>query len=1205
MNFDLPKEEEKILKFWEEEKIFEKTLKKREKNKPFVFYEGPPTANGRPGIHHVLTRVFKDIICRFKTMEGFYVERKAGWDTHGLPVELQVEKETGIKSKKDIEKYGIGKFNQKCKKSVWKYKKEWENLTKRIGFWLDMERPYITYDAGYIETLFSIIKKFYEKGLLYEDKKIVPWCPRCQTALSSHEVAQGYKKIKEKSIYVKFKLKQTTNDKRQTTDKSCKLLVDGCQSVYLLAWTTTPWTLPGNVALAVNPEIDYILVKEKDKKENYIFAKERLEKIFKNQPYKIIKEFKGKDLIGLKYKPLYPTSNIQYLKSNICRIIAGDFVSTEEGTGVVHIAPTFGVDDFKAGKENKLLIMPSTVFVQENGKMGPGIIGEGKFVKDADPLIVEDLKKRNLLFLEEMYEHDYPFCWRCKSPLLYYLHPSWFVGVSKIREKLIKNNKKINWMPSYLKQGRFGKFLEEARDWNFSRERYWGTPLPVWRCQKCGKIEVMGSRDDFKKQKFSNNHYFVLRHGLAENNVKGIVSDDPQKHPLTRLGKKQAKKAAEKLKKEKIDLILSSDILRCRETAEIVGEESSIKPQFFEELREIKMGVFNGHSIFEYRKFFYEKGEKFYKNYKEGVKERKFYKKPKGGETWQELKMRMYKFLKEIDKKHKNKNILIVSHGDPLVCLQIANEGILDKEEYEKTKLIKKKVSEGEFFELKFNLLSYDNEGNLDFHRPYIDEVKFFCNKCGGKMERVEEVVDCWFDSGSMPFAQAHWPFTCAQNKRLKPPKLFPSDFICEAIDQTRGWFYTLLAVSTLLGFNSPYKNVISVGHVLDKKGEKMSKSKGNVVNPEEVIEKYGVDTLRWYFYTINQPGDSKLFDERDVKKNFNKFILTFYNSYTFYKTYAKPRKTLRETTQDNIGVNRRTGRRQSASTLLDKWIISRLQDLIKEVRESLDKFDIVFAAREIEKFTLDDLSNWYIRRSRSRFQKPKNKEELKESSNTLEFVLLELSKLCAPFVPFLSEEIYQNLSPKRYTLNVKESVHLENFPEPKKNLINKDLEEKMREIREIVATGLAKRKEEGIKVRQPLNNLQLTTYNLQLDQELINLIKDELNVKEVKIEEKKGEMKVELDTEITPKLKEEGITREIIRTLQGMRKSGGLKKEDKIKIFFDFPEGLAEITERNKEPIKKDTIAAQIIEKKKESCLIEKEFKLDNQKVWLGIKKV
>jgi len=1186
MYFNFSKKEEKILKFWEDHQIFKKSLEKNKKRQAFVFYEGPPTANGRPGIHHILVRSFKDAICRLKTMEGFYVQRRAGWDTHGLPVEIEVEKEIGIKSKKDIEKYGIDRFNQKCKRSVWKYKEEWESLTRRIGFWLDMKNPYITYAPEYIETLFLIIKKFYEKGLLYEDKKIVPWCPRCQTSLSSHEVAQGYKKIKEPAIYVKFELLDSKKFKIQ----------DLKTKIYLLIWTTTPWTLPSNIALAVNPESDYVLVESRpseieEEKERYILAQARLNQVFSGRKYKILKEFKGKELEELHYRPLYPLDPYSYQLNNRCyKVLSGDFVSLEEGTGIVHIAPAFGEDDFNLIKKKKIISTEKIpVTVNKDGTIKKGIIGEGKFVKEADPVIIEDLRRRNFLFKEELYEHEYPFCWRCKTPLLYYLYPCWFVKVSKVKKDLIENNEKINWIPSYLKHGRFGNFLNQVKDWNFSRERYWGTPLPVWRCEKCGKIKVIGSREDLRKQKFSNNRYFLLRHGLAENNVKGIVSDDPDKYPLTALGRLQAKRVAKKLKKEGIDVILSSDISRCKQTAEIIGKELNIKPQFFNQLREIKLGVFNGHSIFEYRKFFHEKGERFYGFYRKGVRQRKFYKKPEGGETWQELKMRMYNFLKEIDKKYQNKKILIISHEDPLVCLQIANQGILNQE-YENTKLIRKKISPGKYFEIKLNIFPYDNSGQLDFHRPYIDEIEFFCPKCQGKMRRVKQVVDCWFDSGAMPIAQNPKDWILKNDKLQIPKSGFPADFICEAVDQTRGWFYTLLAVSTLLGFGPPYKNVISLGLVLDEKGEKMSKSRGNVVDPWKIIEKYGSDALRWYFYTINQPGEPKLFNERDIKRSFNVFILTLYNCFVFYQTYAFNQKSITS--------------KPKAVHLLDRWILSRLESLILQVRTSLKDFDIVSSARAIEKFTLNELSNWYIRRSRSRFQmKSKQKtrkkvKDLKEASQTLGFVLMELSKLCAPFVPFLSETIYQGLTREKG-----KSVHLESFPKPKEDLIDKELEEKMGKVREIVKMGLSERKKAGIKVRQPLREAELTTY-IPLEEQLINLIKEELNVKKIKIKEGK-ELRVKLDTTITPELKREGILREVIRVVQEMRKDGKLTKEDKIEIFFDFPKELAEIIKQNKNLIKEETFACELSERKKPPYLVEREFKLDNQRCLVAIKHI
>ena len=1154
MNFNLPEEEEKILKFWKKNKIFEKSLEKNKKSQAFVFYEGPPTANGRPGIHHLLSRSFKDIICRFKTMEGFYVKRKAGWDTHGLPVELQVEKDTGIKSKKDIEKYGIEKFNEKCRKSVWNYKKEWEELTERIGYWLDMENPYITYDAEYIEILFGIIKKFYKKGLLYEDRKIVPWCLRCQTSLSSHEVSQGYKKVKENSIYIKFKIKPDQKIKGKEI----------LENTYFLAWTTTPWTLPGNVALAINTEIDYVLVKNKEKNEKYILAKERITKTLDCENFEIVNEFKGKEIINLKYYPVFdlnPSNKPGYVelwthKDSIFRLVSGDFVSTQDGTGIVHIAPAFGEDDFRVGKENNL---PAPLTVTEDGKMSPGVIGEGKFIKDADKLIIEDLKKRNLLFLDKIHEHDYPFCWRCSSPLIYYLHYSWFVEVSKIRKKLTENNKQVNWFPSYLKDGRFGKFLEEARDWNFSRERYWGTPLPVWKCQSCNHIEVIGSKKDILSQKFSNNNYFILRHGLAETNVKKIISASTTEYHLTKQGKEKIKQSADSLSEKNIDIIFSSDVLRTRETAEIVSKRLNIKPQFSEKLREINLGIWEGKSFLEFQ-------NKFLK-----PKTRLFKESPEGGETWGQCKMRMYKFLEEIDKKYSGKNILIISHGDPLWLLEGAIKGESNKELFTKTEVESGYIDKAEFRKIDFKKFPYDGKGELDFHRPYIDEIEFSCKKCGSKMIREKEVVDCWFDSGAMPFASK---------------ADFPADYICEAIDQTRGWFYTLLAVSTLLENKSPYRNVISLGHILDKKGKKMSKSKGNVVDPWEMIKKYGSDTIRWHLYTMNRPGDSKRFDENDLKKKLNRFILTFWNCYSFWDTYKISIETKIEDSETKIKPKK----------LLDKWIVSRLQALSYKTKTFLDNFDIVSAAREIEKFTIDDLSNWYIRRSRARFQKPKDKEDLSEASFVLGFVISELSKLSASFIPFLSEIIFKGIFPNET------SVHIKSFPEYNKNIEDKKLEIAMEKVREIIAIGLAKRKEAKIKVRQPLASLKIKNLNFNFSDEMADLAKDELNVKEIKKEKGNGKIEIEFDLKITKELKEEGNLREIIRIIQGLRKTGKLTKSDKIDIFYNSSDSLSKFIEKNKKIIESKVIASKIFKENNDNCLKQKETEISGESFWIGI---
>jgi len=1165
MELNFPKIEKKILKYWKENKTFEKSVKQRAKTRDFVFYEGPPTANAKAGIHHVLARVYKDIVCRYKVMRGFKVLRKAGWDTHGLPVELEIEKKLGLKSKKGIEKYGIAKFNQQCKKAVWVYKRDWEKITERIGFWLDMENPYITYQPDYIETVWWIIKQISKKGLIYQDYKVVPYCPRCGTSLSSHEVALGYKKIKEPAVYTKFKIKDLR-----------------FKNAYLLIWTTTPWTLPGNVAVAVNPNFIYVLLKTGD--ESLILAKERVKSC--KIEGKIIKEFKGKELLGLKYELLYKTQDIKSDIQDAYKVISGDFVSLEEGTGLVHVAPAFGEEDMEAIKTQnsklktqKLPEFPILLNVDEEGKYKKEIKNwAGLFVKDADPLIIEDLKKRNLLFEEEIYEHDYPFCWRCSSPLLYYAKQSWFINMQKVKKDLIKNNQKINWIPAHLKKGRFGEWLREIKDWAFSRERYWGTPLPIWQCKKCGHREIIGSKKDLIKQKFTANQYFILRHAESLRNIQDVISCWPEKFrcPITPKGKKQIKRVAKKLKKKKIDLIFSSDLLRTRQTTEIVAKEIGIKPKFDKRLREINMGIFNGKSVKEAGKFWSRKGETplehYLKRFKIGVP---------GGENYMDVKKRMYQFLEEINQKYQNKNILIVSHEAPISILEGAVKGFSPLE------IIKyrlgSQIQTGEYRKLDFKSWSYNQKGELDFHRPYIDKVKFYCPKCGNLMERVPEVIDCWFDSGSMPLAQYHYPF---ENKKLIDNReQFPADYISEAVDQTRGWFYTLLAISTLLKKGPAYKNVVSLGHILDEKGEKMSKSKGNAVDPREIIEKYGSDSLRWYFFTVNQPGDSKLFSEKEVEGCLKRFIMTLWNSFLFSQTYGQrfPRSYKLLT---------------ATKPILDRWIISKLNELIQEVTKNLDKYNITSAARTIENFVIEDLSQWYIRRSRKRFQRPRNRKELQDASDTLNYVLLTLTKLTAPFIPFLSEQLYQRC----LTSNTKQSVHLENWPEINRKLINKKLTQKIEKIREIIKLALAKRARAGIKVRQPLNELQIPDYKLRNKPELLDLIREEINVKKITF----GKT-LKLDTKITPELKKEGMIREVIRQIQEMRKTAGLKPRHRILVQYFGSVELNKALEKNKKIILKEIKAKDFIlrPKLKKVFLVEREVKVDQQKLWLAIKKI
>ena len=1143
MNLHFPKIEKKILRFWKENRVFEKSIKQRKRAPNFVFYEGPPTANARPGLHNVLARVFKDIICRYKTMRGFKVLRKAGWDTHGLPVELEIEKKLGLKSKKDIEKYGIAKFNKKCQESVWQYKRNWEKLTERIAFWLAMENPYITYQPDYIETVWWILKQIYQKGLLYQDYKVVPYCCRCGTSLSSHEVALGYEKIKEPAIYVKF-----------------PVLNPEFKNTSLLVWTTTPWTLPGNVAIAVNE--DFIYAKIKTGQEYLILAKERIKAI--NLQGEIVKEFKGKDLVGLRYQPLY-TFDEEVVK-RAYRLIPADFVSLEEGTGLVHIAPAFGEEDMEVGKKNNL---PILLTVDEEGKFKLEVEKWARmFVKEADPEISEDLKNRNLLFKEELYEHDYPFCWRCSSPLLYYAKKSWFVKMTKVKKDLIRNSQKINWTPCHLKEGRFGEWLREIKDWALTRERYWGTPFPVWQCKKCGKLEVIGSLKELLIQKFSTNNYYLFRHGHSLRQIKKVASCWPEKIPcpLTEEGKDEVMATAKKLKKKKIDLIFSSDLLRTKETAEIIAKETGAKIIFDKRLREVNVGIFNGED------------PKLAWNYIKKSKKPLIAKVPRG-ESLILLKKRMVNFLQDINKRYQNKNILIVSHELPLTIIEgtlNANslEEILELRRKKKIKVIKT----GELRKIEFKNLPLNKKTELDFHRPYIDEVKFYCQKCNTLMERVPEVIDCWFDSGAMPFAQYHYPF---ENKNLIDKKnQFPADYISEGVDQTRGWFYTLLAISTLLRKGPAYKNVISVGHVLDEKGEKMSKSKRNVVDPWYIVEKYGADATRWYFYTVNQPGDSKLFSEKDVEQALKKFILTFWNSFAFYRTYQEGLRLKTQSVEPQLATK----------NLLDRWILSRLQDVIQKTTKLLDKYDVTAAARAIESFVINDLSLWYIRRSRKRFE---------EAAPVLAFVLQTISKLTAPFIPFLSEKIYQNYAAGEY------SVHLEDWPRVNKKLINKNLEGKMEKIREMAALALAARAKAKIKVRQPLARLKIKELRLKLETELLDLIKEEVNVKEI-VFDPKIKKEVELDTEITSELKEEGFVREVIRQIQEMRKIAGLKPKDKISVNYFGPDELNKILEKNKKFILKEGKIKNLVlkGKEKEVFAAEKEVTVDQQKLWLAIKK-
>ncbi len=1078
------------MNFWEKNKVFEKSVNKRKGKKPFIFYEGPPTANNVPHMGHFETRVFKDVVLRYKTMQGFFALRRAGWDTHGLPVEVEVEKTLGLKNKKDIERYGIAAFNKKCRESVWKYKELWERMTYRMGFWIDMSRPYITYENSYIESLWGIIKKFADKNLLYEDYKVMHWCTRCGTALSSHEVAQGYEKVKEDSIYIKLKSKKDPNS-------------------YFLAWTTTPWTLPGNVALAVNPKIQYVIAKVGG--EHFVLAESRLN-ILEN--YEIERKISGADLIGREYEVLYSAKGTY-------KIVTGDFVSAEEGTGIVHIAPAFGEDDFRLSKKFNLPVLVTT---DERGLMQtPGKPWDGEWFKKADKMIVEDLKSRGLLFKTELYEHDYPFCWRCKTPLMYFARKSWWVDVNKVRKNLMANNRSINWRPEHIKEGRMGEWLKEEKNWAFSRERYWGTPLPVWRCEICKKWEAIGSIEELKKRaQNSGNRYILMRHGQSENNVKNILNSDLSKnhYHLTEKGRKQVEVGAKLILKRKIkpDLIFTSPFLRAEETANLIGKVLGIGEQNIKidpRLSEDNMGIFSDGNIEEYNSYFTSFSEKFSKT-------------PPGGENLIMSKNRMWSAISELESKYQNKTILIVSHEDPLWMLWTAVGGHSNEEAIAE-RMRRKNVfnvflKNAGFEELNFSTLPRDENLVLDLHKPFIDEIKLKC-QCGGQMRRVPEVADAWFDSGAMPFASG---------------VSLPADYITEGVDQTRGWFYTLLAVATLLGKSAPYKNIISLGHVLDKNGKKMSKSLGNVVDPMGLIEKYGADPVRWYFFTINQPWDSKLFREEDIKDASRRFFMILWNVLQFWKMYAD-----------------KGGRIIHPKLLINKWVLVKLSETANSVTKKLDAYDIVGAARDLENFVTEDISRWYIRRIRDVMKG--NSSELKETSAVLAYLLGEISKLLAPFAPFISEKIWMKLGNKN-------SVHLEDWPKGKTiSAADKKLLNEMENTRRIVGLALEARAKAGIRVRQPLAKLEIKNPALAV------FVKEEVNVKDVVINAKLAD-EIKLDTAITSELREEGILRDLIREIQAARKIAGLKPKDKVIAKLELPKEILEVAEKYEKDLLRET---------------------------------
>ncbi len=1023
--FSLPELEKRVLEFWKTDDTFKKSLENNKKKKPFVFFEGPPGANGLPGIHHMLSRAFKDIVLRYKTMRGYYVPRRAGWDTQGLPVELGVEKALGITHKSEIEKFGIAEFNEQAKQSVWRYKEEWEKLTHRLGFWLDMEHPYVTYENSYLESLWWVFKKIHDRKLLKKFYKVVPYCPRCQTSLSSHELAQpgAYKKTSDPSLHVKFELIEAKSSKLEPKS-------------YLLVWTTTPWTLPANVMVAVNPKLTYTKYKVGNE---YVWSANPPAEL-NGQKIEVVEKISGKKLVGLRYRPLYALSKRYQLSAkSYFTVVGADFVSAEDGTGLVHIAPAFGEDDLAVVRREhpKAAAEDIPLTIDDQGKMLAGFPGAGKFIKKADEEVVNDLRARGLVYNLATIEHEYPFCWRCATPLIYFARNSWFVEMSRLRAQLIKENNKVNWIPDHIREGRFGEWLREVKDWAISRERYWGTPLPIWECEKCDATTVAGSLGDLQKYDYHKNTFTLLRHTEATHIVEHVIGSGPEKgkhiSKLTEKGITDTEKIAKSLKKKKIDVIFASPYMRTEEMAKIISKATDVPMVTDERLAEVNTGVFNWRPVGEYHLFFKKPIEKFTQT-------------PPGGENLTDVKRRVLSFALDINERYRGKNILVVGHGYPLWMLEAVLGGLTNEQILE---VPDQRV--GEIRQVKMKNMPRNKDGLLDMHRPYIDAVHLACSKCKSRMTRVPEVADVWFDSGAMPFAQWHYPF---EDKALVDKGAqFPADYIVEGVDQTRGWFYTLLAVSLLLKRGAPYRNVMVLGLITDKNGQKMSKSKGNVVDPGAMFDAYGADVLRWYFYTVNAPSDFKKFDEADLKKISNKVFSILYNSYVFFDTYAH-KEVKFDLKLEGLG------------NILDRWVIARLHETILNATKNVDSYEIGEAARSIEQF-IDDLSHWYIRRSRKRLQRSENEKDYNQAIATFRYVFEELAKLFAPFAPFFAEALYQSFYPNK-------SVHLTEWPIAQKQLIDQDLITGMAEVRRIASDALALRAKLGIKVRQPLQKLKI-----------------------------------------------------------------------------------------------------------------------------------
>jgi isoleucyl-tRNA synthetase len=1150
---EVAEREESTLAFWNEKKTFEKTLIKTKAGKPFVFYDGPPFATGLPHYGHLLQGTMKDAVPRYQTMNGRFVRRVWGWDCHGLPIENLIEDELGLKNKQEIISYGIEKFNEAARNSVLRYNTDWKRIVPRMGRFVDMEKSYKTMDWQYSESIWWAFKTLYDKKLIYKGYKSMHICPRCETTLSNNEVADGYKDIKDISVIAKFEL----------TDPS----TGSGQGVFVLAWTTTPWTLPGNVALAVGKDIKYGRYKIKSGEragETYIVAESRATDVFKNvslypavggmEEIAEVAYMTGNELVGKSYKPLfdYYAKDITLENhANGWKIYAADFVTTEDGTGVVHIAPAFGEDDMNLGKEQHL---PFIQHVAMNGHFKKEVTDfpnmsvkpksdDEKERLSTDIAVIKYLQEHGTFFDKKKFEHAYPHCWRCKTPLLNYAADSWFVKVGGVKEKMIEENNKVGWIPDFVGRSRFGNWLEGARDWAISRTRFWGAPFPVWMCDSCETVEVVGGIDELKKKlSVSGNSYWMMRHGESENNVEGRISvkaENPDH--LTEKGKKQAEESAKKFKAGDFDMIISSPFVRTKETAEIMAKHLGIPATdiiFDERIGELRAGDFDGKFIDEYHGYFKSMSEKFTKP-------------APNGETLTEMKNRFGEFLFETESKYKGKKILFVTHEYGAWMLTVVAKG-----NNPETAVLLKESFGDDFYtnaqvgKLDFAPFPHNRNFEVDLHRPYIDEINYPC-ACGkGTMKRVPDVFDCWFESGSMPYAQFHYPF---ENKE-EFDKNFPADFIAEGLDQTRGWFYTLLVLGSGLFGKSPYKNVIVSGLVLAEDGQKMSKSLKNYPDPMDVVEKYGADALRYYMLSSQiVRGEPLNFSEKGVGDVYRKVVVRLMNVLSFYELYAG---------KETVGVLAK-----DSPNVLDVWIIARLQETLEKVSAGFDGYELDKATRPIGDF-VEDLSTWYLRRSRTRFKGDDTKDAAFALATT-RFILEEFSKIIAPVMPFVAEFVYQKVKS-----GSEESVHETTWPV--KVAHDPLILELMQETRNVVSLALEVRASSAIKVRQPLQSLTVRSQTLNGKDEFLELIKDEVNVKEVLFDESIVN-EAALDLVITETLKREGYVRELIRNIQDLRKKNGFTPEDMVVAIVETDTAGKDLIETYREEISKATLLSGI----------------------------